>query len=214
MCHTGRSSDMNTTISTNPVWRVTNIAKFSMVSAYSIIALFGITGNISVIYYFKAVRHRRNSSNTFIISLAVADLLASFFIPLLMIRDLLSFNNWEFGQIGCKIIPSISPLTMLASSFNMMVISIDRLRYGHIFSHISFYVPVLLELCGSSEMPPVNSIGNISSAQRRGWHVPKNKDTMHNANNSLWCCNVTLCLSAKVHPYFFKKCPLQLVRNA
>ena len=120
-----------------------DIVKASMVSAYSIVALFGITGNISVIYYFKAIRHQRNSSNTFIISLAVADLLASFFIPLLMIPDLFSYNNWEFGQIGCKIVPSISLLTMLASSFNMMVISIDRLRYEHIYSHIPFYPPVL-----------------------------------------------------------------------
>ena len=51
---------------------------------------------------------------------------------------------------------------------------------------------------------PVNSFGKSSSAHSRGWYVPQSRDIMHNANDSLRCCNVKLCVSMKFQPYVKK----------
>ena len=52
--------------------------------------------------------------------------------------------------------------------------------------------------------PPVNSFGKSSSAHSRGWYVPQNRAIMHNANDSLRCCNVKLCVSVKFQSYVKK----------
>ena len=52
--------------------------------------------------------------------------------------------------------------------------------------------------------PPVNFFGKSSSAHRRGRYVPQSSAIMHNANDSLQCCNVKLCVHVKLHPYVKK----------
>ena len=72
---------------------------------------------------------KQSSGDIFIVSLAAADLLASVFIPVLMITDMASdFKVWYFGEIGCHILPSISPVTLVASSWSLVAISLDRYR--------------------------------------------------------------------------------------
>ncbi len=63
-------------------------------------------------------------------SLAVSDLLASLFVPLTMIADLSNKSNiWYFGAAMCHILPSISPMTLAASSWSLMLIAVDRYWY-------------------------------------------------------------------------------------
>lgn len=63
------------------------------------------------------------------ISLAVADLLASICVPIITIPDLSTGSNiWYFGAVMCKILPSVSPATLVASSWSLMLIAMDRYR--------------------------------------------------------------------------------------
>ena len=64
----------------------------------------------------------------FILSLAFADLLASVFVPVLVIHDLVSNLKWHLGAAMCKILPSISPVTLIVSSWSLVLIAIDRYR--------------------------------------------------------------------------------------
>ena len=96
---------------------------------YVLIFLFGTIGNSLVCYIIGLKKRRQPSGDIFIVSLAVADLLASVSVPVLMISDMASdFKVWHFGHIGCHILPSISPITLVASSWSLVVISLDRYR--------------------------------------------------------------------------------------
>ena len=58
--------------------------------------------------------------------------------------------------------------------------------------------------CADRQRPPVNSFGKSSSAHSRGWYVPQSRAIMHNANDSLLCCNVKLFVSVKFQSYVEK----------
>lgn len=62
------------------------------------------------------------------LSLAVADLLSSLFVPILAVHDIFSEVKWYLGAAMCKILPAISPVTLSASSWSLVLISADRYR--------------------------------------------------------------------------------------
>ena len=66
------------------------------------------------------------------ISLAAADLLGSIFVPILVISDLTTNDvKWYFGAAMCKILPSVSPLTLAVSSWSLVLIAADRYKLVH-----------------------------------------------------------------------------------
>ena len=83
-----------------------------------------------VIATIRKGRMKMKSFDYQIVSLAIADLLVSIFIPVVMIHDLMTtFQSWKlFGNIGCMIFPSINALTMVSSAWMMVVIAISRFR--------------------------------------------------------------------------------------
>ena len=70
-----------------------------------------------------------SGGDVFMISLAVADLLASLFVPILAVHDFLSNLRWHLGLVMCKILPSVSPICLAASSWSLVLIAADRCRY-------------------------------------------------------------------------------------
>ena len=96
---------------------------------YSLIFFFGTIGNGLVCCIIGIKKKRRSNCDILIASLAVADLLASVFGPLSMIIGMVTdFKLWYFGNVGCVIIHSVSPITLLASSWSLVLISLDRYR--------------------------------------------------------------------------------------
>lgn len=105
-------------------------AKMSMYIAYGAIAFIGILGNLFVIYFIGIKHKDLRSFDIQILSLATADLLAAIFTPLVSMHDLYTeFTSWYLaGTFGCKIFVSIGLLTVLVSSFSLVVISAERFR--------------------------------------------------------------------------------------
>ena len=96
----------------------------------TMVFLIGVPGNSMVIYVLglRQRRHRSNNGNIFIVNLAVADILASAAVPLVIIHDLLCIGRWNLGSFLCHLLPALNPVTLVASSWALVVISIDRYR--------------------------------------------------------------------------------------
>ena len=96
---------------------------------YSIILVVGILGNGLVCYVLIFKKKRKNTGDIFIISLAMTDFISSIFIPLVQINDLVGDAKiWYLGEIGCFVLPAMFPMTLTASSWLLVLISLDRYR--------------------------------------------------------------------------------------
>ena len=77
---------------------------------------------------FIGRKKQMTGSDVFMVSLAFADLLTSVFVPMLTIHDFLSNLRWHLGSVMCKILPPISPISVTASSWSLLLIAADRYR--------------------------------------------------------------------------------------
>lgn len=96
---------------------------------YAIIHLLSIVGNImiiGVILGFKPMRHMK--INILILNLAVTDLsIGSICMFLTYMPMLIDFPaDYQYGSIGCKSSGFIQMLCAMASSYTLLVMSIDR----------------------------------------------------------------------------------------
>ena len=102
--------------------------KLAMV-AFCGILIIGIFGNSFVIYTFGFKFKKRTVTETLLLNLAIVDLLASIINPLLYIYWIMTrFSRWDFGIVGCKILPPIAPISTTASTAIIIIICIDRYR--------------------------------------------------------------------------------------
>lgn len=144
--HSQSSCDMNNTNSTSlndsaytglnrtkiqqSSWKPSKDLKISLYLLYVIVCTVGVSGNIVVCYILGIKRKHKRHFDILLISLAIADLLALMSGSMTMIGDLMGdLDHWYFGAIMCKLLPSISPITLFASSWTLAVISYDRFRY-------------------------------------------------------------------------------------
>ena len=81
-------------------------------------------GNIIVIWLVLSNKRMRNVTNFFIVNLSLADIMVS---TLNVIPSFIGMlNEWPFGALYCKISNFIAILSVSASVFTLMAISIDR----------------------------------------------------------------------------------------
>lgn len=64
----------------------------------------------------------------FVLSLAAADILASVFVPVLFMHDLIANMVWHLGVAMCKVLPSIPIISLAASSWSLVLIAADRFK--------------------------------------------------------------------------------------
>ena len=133
------SSNISLDPSTNHTFNHTNGMTISFFSnettifyycAFSLMFVIGSIGNSAVIYIITLKHHSKKSNfDIYIISLAITDLLASIFLPVVMIHDLYTeWNHWHLGSFGCKILVPMPHINSLVSALMLVVISFDRLR--------------------------------------------------------------------------------------
>ena len=119
----------NVTTTGSAAWMIGTTGRTSLIIAYSLICMIGTTGNFTILIILNNKRYHRTSGDIFLMSLAVFDILASVFIPVVMIHDMVYANDkWHFGYLGCKILPSFNIFTLFASAWSLVLISFDRLR--------------------------------------------------------------------------------------
>ncbi|XP_018903913.1 tachykinin-like peptides receptor 99D isoform X2 [Bemisia tabaci] len=87
--------------------------------------LIACCGNLIVIWIVLSHKRMRTVTNYFLVNLSVADAMVSALNVTVNFVYMLS-SDWPFGLVYCKIAQFISVLTICASVFTLMAISIER----------------------------------------------------------------------------------------
>ncbi|XP_037376897.1 neuromedin-B receptor [Talpa occidentalis] len=96
-------------------------------SLYLLIITVGLLGNILLVKIFITNSAMRSVPNIFISNLAAGDvLLLLTCVPVDASRYF--FDEWMFGQVGCKLIPVIQLTSVGVSVFTLTALSADRYR--------------------------------------------------------------------------------------
>ena len=98
--------------------------------AFAFTFFIGVVGNLLVCYNFGYKRrHRRSTTETLMLILGIVDFFASITNPALFTYWILTkYSRWDFGVIGCKLIPPLGPFTSTLSALIIIIICIDRYR--------------------------------------------------------------------------------------
>ncbi|XP_076358917.1 tachykinin-like peptides receptor 99D [Tachypleus tridentatus] len=93
--------------------------------AFGGMVLVATGGNVIVIWIVLAQRRMRTVTNYFLVNLSLADTMVSTLNVIFNFSYMLN-GDWRFGSAYCKIFNFISVLSVAASVFTLMAISIDR----------------------------------------------------------------------------------------
>ncbi len=97
---------------------------------YSVLMIIGLFGNGYTCFRIFRKKHMSRFM-IFLSSLAFADLLSSFFFPMLFFNDLLAAiigDQWYLGAALCSSANAVTPFLLTASTWSLVAISIERLR--------------------------------------------------------------------------------------
>ncbi len=101
------------------------IATAALVSLYTIVFILGLVGNCLVIYVFAKNRQMRTVTNSFLVNLAVCDLMVvCMCMPFSVALEI--YANWIYGDIMCKMVTFIQGLSVISSILTLTVISAER----------------------------------------------------------------------------------------
>ncbi|KAK0168217.1 hypothetical protein PV327_002042 [Microctonus hyperodae] len=103
-----------------PVWR-------QMIWTFLFVGMITVAtgGNLIVIWIVLAHKRMRTVTNYFLVNLSIADAMVSTLNVTFNYCYMLN-SHWTFGNLYCKISQFIAVLTICASVFTLMAISIDR----------------------------------------------------------------------------------------
>ncbi|KAH7643379.1 7 transmembrane receptor -like protein 3 [Dermatophagoides farinae] len=117
--------------------------EFSKIFHY-IAAIFGVIGNLLVIIIYLKNHRIRTVTNTYILNVAISDLLYVITVPVFLIS--IWSNSWPFGEFVCKLLLSKGAIHRFASSLFLLVLVID--------TYLSILKPTLSHICYKR---PINS---------------------------------------------------------
>ncbi|XP_053219677.1 lysophosphatidic acid receptor 6 [Podarcis raffonei] len=91
---------------------------------FSMVFVLGLISNCVAIYIFTCVLKVRNETTTYMLNLAISDLLFVFTLPFRIYY--FASKDWPFGDILCRISVTLFYINMYGSIFFLTSISIDR----------------------------------------------------------------------------------------
>nr|XP_057938554.1 cholecystokinin receptor [Doryrhamphus excisus] len=92
---------------------------------YALIFVLSVFGNLLIILVLMANKRMRTVTNTFLLSLAVSDLMmAVFCMPFTLIPSIL--KDFIFGAIMCKTVSYLMGISVSISTFSLVAIAIER----------------------------------------------------------------------------------------
>ncbi|XP_064800224.1 cholecystokinin receptor-like [Oncorhynchus masou masou] len=92
---------------------------------YSVIFLLSVLGNLLIIVVLAVNKRMRTVTNSFLLSLAVSDLMMAIFcMPFTLIPNLL--EDFIFGAAMCKIVAYLMGVSVSISTFSLVAIAIER----------------------------------------------------------------------------------------
>lgn len=90
----------------------------------AVVFLVGVPGN-SLVVWVTGFEVRRNINAIWFLNLAVADLLSCLALPILF-TSIVQHGHWPYGDVACRVLPSLILLNMYASILLLATISADR----------------------------------------------------------------------------------------
>ncbi|KAM9778089.1 neuromedin-B receptor isoform X2 [Syngnathus typhle] len=98
-----------------------------MTSAYTLIVLVGVLGNVTLVKIFVSTSAMRSVPNIFISSLAAGDLLL--LVTCVPVDALRFFSEeWILGEVACKLLPAVQLTSVGVSVFTLTALSADRYK--------------------------------------------------------------------------------------
>ncbi|XP_004573337.1 cholecystokinin receptor-like isoform X1 [Maylandia zebra] len=92
---------------------------------YSLIFLLSVFGNLLIIVVLMLNKRMRTVTNSFLLSLAVSDLMMAIFcMPFTLIPNML--EDFIFGATMCKIVTYLMGVSVSISTFSLVAIAIER----------------------------------------------------------------------------------------
>lgn len=127
---------------------------------YFFVFLMGTVGNGLVIYFYRKKFRNGPVIEVLILYLAIFDFISSILDPALFGYWIMTCQLiWDFGEIGCKILPPLSRITTNVSIGIVLIMAIDRCRMivspfsGHLkLSTIHRCAFIIVLLGGCSEI--------------------------------------------------------------
>lgn len=95
------------------------------ISLYAIMILVGLVGNVLIILVICLNKFMKNSTNYFILNLAICDLAIIFSCVWIQIFLVLS-ENWLLGEIFCKVNSYMQMVSLVASVLSLSAVSCNR----------------------------------------------------------------------------------------
>ena len=96
-----------------------------LISLYVVMIVIGLIGNFLVIYVFARNRKMQTVTNSFLVNLAVCDLMVVVIcMPFSVAYE--TYTNWIYGKSLCKIVSFCQGLSLVASVITLSVISAER----------------------------------------------------------------------------------------
>jgi somatostatin receptor 1 len=114
----------NTTISSVSIINRDNPITYYFVPFYAILFLIGTFGNGLVLISIVRSSRLRTVTNTYLLNIAIADILLLLSIPFLIITILA--NGWIFGNVLCKMYYNFIHINQYVSSLLLAALSFDR----------------------------------------------------------------------------------------
>jgi len=124
---TGVNNTKSNNSTTGPQSQPLNAFGYFQIFFCVVIMVTGFVGNLMVILIFTRRWKVLKTCEVFMISLAVADIIGTFTIPLERLRDLLQLHDTGNGDfIGCQISTWLASTCISVSSLTLVAIAIDR----------------------------------------------------------------------------------------
>lgn len=96
-------------------------------AAYAMVMAVSLFGNLMVVYVVIRHRRLRSVTYTFLVNIALSDLLMTCLnIPFSVSRVLM--DHWPFGDFLCSLVPFVQTVSVYVSSMTMAAIAVDRYR--------------------------------------------------------------------------------------
>ncbi|KAL6479663.1 hypothetical protein MHYP_G00106960 [Metynnis hypsauchen] len=114
--------ELHSTCQTSPPVQHQNIL---IPTIYSVIFALGVIGNGLVVFVLCQTSIRKTVANTYILNLALSDLLFLLSLPFWAVYYSFDYD-WIFGQLMCKLCGGLLTLNLYASIFFITCMSMDR----------------------------------------------------------------------------------------
>ncbi len=105
--------------------KVSPVQENLLIAVFSLLIVFGLFGNILVIWTVLFNKHMQTANNFFVLNLAFSDLtLCVISIPFMVFKTLR--HNWIFGDFLCRFAPFFQASNVFVSTFSITAIALHR----------------------------------------------------------------------------------------